>query len=1031
MEQDIFEEWGEEANTSSTTANNTNNSSQSNPNNSNNNGDRKNRDMPPHQDSDLGEAPDYPAIYFVYNHETQKLEVRDRRGKIKQEIPILTINGTNGESAYTLWLKDHQGSIVDFMESLKGANGKNGKNAYEEWKEWQGPDADVSHDAYWNYFKGENGKSAFELWKEVHGEKVGSTPDDFFEYLKGQNGKDAFEVWQDLGYKNSTREDFFKWIASLVKTQKGEDGKVFYPHFDGFTIYFTEDLEGKGTHIAEKDIRGKDGRTFEPVFNGTELHFDDKEGHKTDPVDLRGKDAFELWKEYHHKPDAKYEEFEEYFKGQNVIAKHTYKDIHDFTCPVQTIDTDLIANVLDTGTSPDNLIKLRQEDIDNLRNKGNERNDVCISIKKIKIKIPYFFLNGSIIFKNWAGWFKEFSWWCAGADRGLLRMCPGDHSKYTGIGTVILFTALMAWFSSFVAMDFVFDNRGVATVFACFWSAMIFFLDRFITNTMYSDGKVSISKEEFVGALPRILISIFLGIVISAPLELIIFDKEIKEFIADGKITNDQEYQSELLKLNNEKNKIYEELNDYYALNLPDKNNPYFLRPTGEKKDTIVTEMVYKGRDDNGKKIFTNETKKISADITAFDPELYKSEFKTFKDNYLKEKERAENKLSQLSQSFDSIRLCTKTRLIAECDSGQFKSGLYERLSAMHSIAMKEGKSDGYKPLFSSIVVNNSGDLLYGKSENQVTLDSMRHKEANNDSLDIDNLHCANDTTVSENLNNIISTKNYHIDKTTDLIAKIIISIVFALLFALLFKVKIAFDRSNLLVVGLAVISGTIIGCNYEMFHYLWYYLTTPIGLIMLLFILIDISPVLYKMMLADGVYDNYLHQEKLLAQDKIRLSLARMLRNIEKGELKSLSPFIMGKIYRKLMKFSYSKDGKYEGQKKDYKNHIDWEEPKGLNEKIGKTNEEVFNKVLDYKKRIILASYAAWYRDMRDAMIGKKDDEEGSKITPDAHLYENDTQQEHTDKNEDAKTDSNTQQNDEANDGSESSSQDKSSDEK
>ena len=519
MEQDIFEGWGEEANTSSTTANSTNNSSQSNPNNSNNNGDRKNRDMPPHQDSDLGEAPDYPAIYFVYNYETQKLEVRDRRGKIKQEIPILTINGTNGESAYTLWLKDHQGSIVDFMESLKGANGKNGKNAYEEWKEWQGPDADVSPEAYWNYFKGENGKSAFELWKEVHGEKVGSTPDDFFEYLKGQNGKDAFEVWQDLGYKNSTREDFFKWIASLVKTQKGEDGKVFYPHFDGFTIYFTEDLEGKGAHIAEKDIRGKDGRTFEPVFNGTELHFDDKEGHKTDPVDLRGKDAFELWKEYHHKPDAKYEEFEEYFKGQNVTAKHSYLNIKDFTCPVQTIDTNLIANVLDSGTSPDKLVQLRQEDIDNLRNEGNKRRE----IKLYGFKVPYFFLNGSYVYENWAGWFKEFSWWCAGADRGLLRMCPGDHSKYTGIGTVILFTAIMAFFSSSIALSLVFEDEGndfstLGIIGGVFWACMIFFLDRFITNTMYSDGKVSISKDEILGGLPRILIAIFLGIVISAPL---------------------------------------------------------------------------------------------------------------------------------------------------------------------------------------------------------------------------------------------------------------------------------------------------------------------------------------------------------------------------------------------------------------------------------------------------------------------------------------------------------------------------------
>lgn len=182
--------------------------------------------------------------------------------------------------------------------------------------------------------------------------------------------------------------------------------------------------------------------------------------------------------------------------------------------------------------------------------------------------------------------------------------------------------------------------------------------------------------------------------------------------------------------------------------------------------------------------------------------------------------------------------------------------------------------------------------------------------------------------------------------------------------------------------------------------------------------------------MLADGVYDNYLDQEKHLAQDKIRLSLARMLRNIEKGELKSLSPFIMGKMYRKLMKFSTSKDGLYNGQDKDYKQHIQWENAGGLNEDIKKANKEVFDVVLDYKKRIILASYAAWYRDMRDAMIGKKDDEEGSKITPNAHLHEKDTQQEHTDNNEEAKTDSETQQKDGTNNGSESSSQDNSSDE-
>lgn len=500
--------------------------------------------MPPHQDSDLGEAPEFPAIHFTYDNDTNKLQVRDRRGNVKAEFTVMTVNGL---SAYDLWKENHKNepdtSYDAFIKDMKGIDGENGKNAYEEWKEWRGTNTDRSEEAYWNYFKGENGKSAFELWKEVHGEIENSTPDDFFEYLKGQNGKDAFEVWQDLGYKNSTREDFFKWIAGLVETQKGEDGKIFYPHFDGFTLYFTEDKEGKETRLSEQDVRGKDGRTFEPKFEGTKLHFEDGEGVKTNPVELKGKDAFELWKEYHHKPDAKYEEFEEYFKGQNVQADHSYLDIKDFTCPVQTIDTDLIANVLDSGTSPDNLVKLRQEDIDKLRIKGNERNDITL----FGCKVPYFFFNGSYIYKHWAGWFKEFSWWCAGADRGLLRMCPGDHSKYTGIGTVILFTAIMAFFSSSFALSYVFkpetqsDNFSTIGIIAgSVWAAMIFFLDRFITNTMYSDGKVTISWEEFCGGLPRILIAIFLGIVISAPLELKIFNDEINDLLKADIIKSNQ-----------------------------------------------------------------------------------------------------------------------------------------------------------------------------------------------------------------------------------------------------------------------------------------------------------------------------------------------------------------------------------------------------------------------------------------------------------------------------------------------------------
>lgn len=846
--------------------------------------------MPPHQNSDLGEAPEFPAIHFTYDNDTNKLQVRDRRGNVKAEFTVMTVNGL---SAYELWKKDHKNepdtSYVAFRKDMKGIDGQNGKNAYEEWKEWRGTNTDRSEEAYWNYFKGENGKSAFELWKEVHGEIENSTPDDFFEYLKGQNGKDAFEVWQDLGYKNCTREDFFKWIAGLVETQKGEDGKIFYPHFDGFTLYFTEDKEGKGMRLSEQNVRGKDGRTFEPKFEGTKLHFEDGEGVKTNPVELKGKDAFELWKEYHHKPDAKYEEFEEYFKGQNVQADHSYLDIKDFTCPVQTIDTDLIANVLDSGTSPDNLVKLRQEDIDKLRIKGNERNDITL----FGCKVPYFFFNGSYIYKHWAGWFKEFSWWCAGADRGLLRMCPGDHSKYTGIGTVILFTAIMAFFSSSFALSYVFkpetqsDNFSTIGIIAgSVWAAMIFFLDRFITNTMYSDGKVTISWEEFCGGLPRILIAIFLGIVISAPLELKIFNDEINDLLkADiiksnqAQVKEDPLYVTMLEKVNIAKDEYNRQTKA--ARKFLNKSNADSLYYDKEKLESGSSISTTPSKSSDGKGGTMNTFTRTSSTSYTYDKKF--NEKKWNEDKEKQEQKTKDSRIVYLSK-LDSLENL-KTKLNEQYCSDSiinkaiFNKGLNDRLSKLHDIAKK-----GY------VSWDWCGE----------TLDTLIHT-------------------------------------------------------------------------------------------WWWYLFNSAIGLIMLLFILIDISPVLYKMMLADGVYDNYLHQEKLLAQDKIRLSLARMLRNIEKGELKSLSPFIMGKIYRKLMKYSYSSDGKYKGEDKDYKNHIKWENVGGLNDDIKKVNKEVFDIVLDYKKRIVLASYSAWYRDMRDAMIGKKDDVEGSKITPESHLNDDD----------------------------------------
>ena len=128
---------------------------------------------------------------------------------------------------------------------------------------------------------------------------------------------------------------------------------------------------------------------------------------------------------------------------------------------------------------------------------------------------------------EWGGLLNEFLWICAGVNRKVLRQCPTDYAKYAGIGGPILFTALMAMLSGGYALFTVFDDKATAICFGIFWGLLIFNLDRFIVNTMYSDGKVTISWQEFYCGLPRIIMAIFLGIVISTPLELRIYESEI------------------------------------------------------------------------------------------------------------------------------------------------------------------------------------------------------------------------------------------------------------------------------------------------------------------------------------------------------------------------------------------------------------------------------------------------------------------------------------------------------------------------
>ena len=154
------------------------------------------------------------------------------------------------------------------------------------------------------------------------------------------------------------------------------------------------------------------------------------------------------------------------------------------------------------------------------------------------------------------GIINEFLWSCAGVDKAVLRQCPSDYSKYAGIGGMILFTAIMAAISGGYALYFVFNSYVIAGLFGIFWGLLIFNLDRFIVNTMYSDGKHTISWGEIRSGLPRIIMAIFLGLVISTPLEMKIFNDQI-----DSQLLQDNGRRIEQAKLAHKG--LYDELNRY------------------------------------------------------------------------------------------------------------------------------------------------------------------------------------------------------------------------------------------------------------------------------------------------------------------------------------------------------------------------------------------------------------------------------------------------------------------------------------
>ncbi len=128
---------------------------------------------------------------------------------------------------------------------------------------------------------------------------------------------------------------------------------------------------------------------------------------------------------------------------------------------------------------------------------------------------------------------KRFFILCSGADQKLLETCSeGEQTKFVGIGATVFFTAVMAFIAGSYALFTVFDSALPAILFGTVWAFLIFNLDRFIVSTI---RKRDSFWSEFLQASPRIALAVIIAIVISKPLEIKIFQKEIASVLLTEK----------------------------------------------------------------------------------------------------------------------------------------------------------------------------------------------------------------------------------------------------------------------------------------------------------------------------------------------------------------------------------------------------------------------------------------------------------------------------------------------------------------
>ena len=124
--------------------------------------------------------------------------------------------------------------------------------------------------------------------------------------------------------------------------------------------------------------------------------------------------------------------------------------------------------------------------------------------------------------------FTRTLWWIAGATPEILEKYPSEYAKFSAIGMTIAMTCIVAFVSGMSAAWYFSSSIFASFCFGLFWALLIFCIDRALVVTMKKSTKPMSGTQKLFESLkiivPRAVLAILVALLMSIPLELIVFE---------------------------------------------------------------------------------------------------------------------------------------------------------------------------------------------------------------------------------------------------------------------------------------------------------------------------------------------------------------------------------------------------------------------------------------------------------------------------------------------------------------------------